>query len=118
MKLDVCICWRYTNYMDIFPFSKVTGFDWDEHNTGKNRIKHAVDPGECEEMFFNMPLVVAPDISHSSTENRYHALGSINAGRRLLIVFTVRNQKIRVISARDQSRKERLINENHKKNAT
>lgn len=104
--------------MDSIPFSGITGFEWDEHNSRKNSEKHAVVPSECEEMFLNKPLVVTPDLVHSSIEARYHALGTTNSGRRLLIVFTVRNGNIRVISARDQSRKERSIHENYKKNGT
>jgi hypothetical protein len=101
--------------MECNPFSDVQGFEWDNHNTDKNRNKHGVEPGECEELFFNTPLVVSSDWSHSTLEPRYHALGSSDCGRALMIVFTIRNQCIRVISARDQSRKERLVYESHKK---
>lgn len=101
--------------MDYNPFSGVAGFEWDDHNTDKNRNKHGVEPGECEEVFFNAPLVVSPDEAHSTLEPRYHALGSSDSGRALMIVFTIRNQRIRVISARNQSRKERLIYESYKK---
>ncbi|PKL10161.1 MAG: hypothetical protein CVV51_00140 [Spirochaetae bacterium HGW-Spirochaetae-7] len=104
--------------MDPVPFLDVIGFEWDEYNTHKNRNKHAVEPGECEELFFNMPLVVSPDTNHSSLEPRYHALGSSDTGRLLLIVFTVRNKRIRVILARDQSRKERHVYESHQETST
>ncbi|MEK6738351.1 MAG: BrnT family toxin [Planctomycetota bacterium] len=43
------------------------------------------------------------------TEVRYYVLGKSNAHRRLFLVFTVRNNKIRVISARDMSKEEREI---------
>ncbi len=101
--------------MEYNPFSGVAGFEWDCHNTDKNRNKHEVEAGECEEVFFNAPLVVSPDQAHSTLEPRYHALGSSDSGRALMIVFTIRNHRIRVISARDQSRKERLIYEGYKK---
>jgi uncharacterized DUF497 family protein len=93
------------------PFLGITGFEWDDHNVKKNRDKHAVEPGECEELFFNIPLIVSPDVGHSATESRYHALGVTDSGRRLLVVFTLREGRLRVISARDQSRKERQVYE-------
>jgi uncharacterized protein len=99
--------------MDSLPILHATEFDWDEHNLDKNRDKHAVNPGECEEVFFNQPLLVVDDPGHSLVEVRFHALGKSDAGRRLLVVFTLRGTKIRVISVRDMSRKERAIYEKH-----
>ena len=92
-------------------FSPVTGFEWDEGNRDKNLEKHQVSNGECEEVFFNLPLLLQPDEAHSKTEVRYYVLGQTNAGRRLFIVFTIRNEKIRVISARDMGKRERMIYE-------
>lgn len=88
-------------------FSKVEGFDWDAGNQQKSWAKHRVDYRECEEVFFNKPLLIHEDKSHSSHEVRYYVLGASNAGRRIFLVFTVRGKKLRVISARDQSRKEK-----------
>ena len=93
--------------------SGCTGFEWDERNTGKNRQRHRVTPSECEEMFFNRPLVVADDIKHSEKENRFYALGHADSGRMLFVVFTVRQNLIRVVSARDMSQKERKVYESH-----
>ncbi len=83
-----------------------TGFQWDEGNADKNWNRHRVNRNECEEVFFNEPLIAAPDAEHSSSELRYYLLGRTNAGRRLFIVFTIRSGLIRVISARDMSRRE------------
>ena len=93
----------------IFP--GCTGFEWDGHNADKNRGKHGVEPGECEEAFFNRPFIVADDIGHSDREARFFALGKSDAGRRIFMVFTIRERLIRVISARDMSRKERTAYE-------
>ena len=84
----------------------VDGFDWDEGNIDKNWIKHQVSNAECEELFFNLPLLLADDIKHSQEEKRYYALGQTNANRRLFVAFTIRENKIRLISARDMSQKE------------
>ncbi|MDX9736232.1 MAG: BrnT family toxin [Thermoanaerobaculia bacterium] len=83
-----------------------TGFDWDEANAEKNRVSHRVTFWEAEEVFFNEPLLLRPDEAHSRLERRFMALGSTDAGRLLFISFTVRRHLIRVISARDMTRRE------------
>jgi hypothetical protein len=88
-----------------------TGFDWDEANVPKIWDKHRVSPMECEQVFFNHPLVAGHDERHSDTESRYYVLGQSDAGRRLFAVVTVREGLLRVISARDMSRKERKVYE-------
>ena len=93
------------------------GFDWDQGNLLKNWEKHDVSGSECEQIFFNKPLIVAPDEPHSEIENRYFALGQTDIGRELFLVFTIRKQHIRPISARDMSRKERRIYEDHEDNS-
>jgi len=89
--------------------SQCVGFQWDKGNANKNWLKHKVSPAECEQIFFNQPLVVQDDIAHSKTEKRFYALGKTDSKRNLFIAFTVRNKHIRVISARDMSRKEREV---------
>jgi uncharacterized DUF497 family protein len=89
----------------------LTGFEWDEGNLTKNWEKHQVSALECEQVFFNRPLIALPDERHSNSEPRFYALGQTDSGRRLFIVFTARSDSIRVISARDMSRKERKIYE-------
>ena len=89
--------------------ARVEGFDWDQGNIKKNWERHKVSFIECEEVFFNRPLVVLEDTSHSKSEGRYYALGRTNDDRHLFIVFTIRNNRIRVISARDMNRRERRV---------
>ena len=85
------------------------GFDWDEGNILKNWEKHGVSASECEQIFFNFPLIAYHDEKHSIRETRFYALGHTDARRYLFIVFTIRKDLIRVISARDMNRKERRI---------
>jgi uncharacterized protein len=87
--------------------SECDGFDWDEGNLLKNWERHAVSAFECEQVFFNQPLIAAPDEKHSAKESRFFALGQTDATRLLFIVFTIRGKLIRVISARDMNRRER-----------
>ena len=62
---------------------------------------------ECEQVFFNRPLLARPDEPHSLAEPRFYLLGKTDSGRSLFVVCTIRQEHIRVISARDQSRNER-----------
>ena len=91
--------------------SRIEGFEWDESNIEKNWIKHRVSYVECEEVFFNRPIVVKRDDPHSKLENRFFVLGRTDSERLLFLVFTSRGNKIRVISARDMNKKERKIYE-------
>ena len=86
--------------------STCEGFEWDEGNSDKNWYLHQVSDGECEEVFFNLPLLVAPDIKHSQREPRYYVLRRTDADRWLFIAFAIRNKRIRVISARDMNDRE------------
>ena len=90
--------------------AKVEGFEWDPANTLKNWRRHKVAFQECEEVFLRAPVIL-PDTEHSITEPRFYAFGKTLAERRLTITFTLRKNKIRVISARPASRKERNIYE-------
>ncbi|MGH8676782.1 MAG: BrnT family toxin [Burkholderiales bacterium] len=85
------------------------GFQWDVGNSGKIWERHRVTPTECEELFFSRPLVVGNDEKHSGVEERLYALGQTDAGRLLFVAFTIRGRLIRVLSARDMSRKERRV---------
>ena len=93
----------------MIDWSNLTGFEWDVGNERKSIAKHDVSQAEAEQLFFNEPLLMVHDQKHSGAEIRIHALGQTDIGRLLHITFTMRQQdtKIRVISARDMSRKER-----------
>ena len=93
--------------MDTYDdLEKCTGFEWDDGNQGKNWERHEVFDTECEEVFFNDPLVAGADPRHSKRERRYFALGRTDAGRALFVAFTIRKDRIRVISARDMNNAE------------
>jgi len=90
-------------------FPDLIGFQWDAGNSQKNWLAHDVTGSETEQVFFNRPVLLLPDVRHSQVEPRYYVLGRSGAGRRLTVVFTVRNQLIRPIMARDMSRQERRL---------
>lgn len=87
-------------------FSRLKGFDWNKWNVDKNWIKHKASIEECEEIFFDKNKKIMNDKLHSNTEERHIILGKTAKGRLLYIVFTVRKNKIRIISARDINKKE------------
>jgi len=97
----------------MIDLGKIAGFDWDSGNSRKSADKHAVSQPEAEQLFFNAPLLLLADAKHSQKEARYHALGKTDTARPLHVTFTLRSggTLIRVISARDMHRKERMIYE-------
>ncbi|MDB4430695.1 BrnT family toxin [Pseudomonadales bacterium] len=97
----------------MIDWTQITGFDWDEGNARKSVEKHDVSQFEAEQMFFNQPLIVLADDKHSQAEARFHTLGNTDSARLLHVTFTLRSNDtlIRVISARDMHRKERIFYE-------
>lgn len=92
-------------------FEQFTGFQWDDGNFDKNLLKHQVQNWECEQIFFNEPLIILDDSKNSLSEKRWAAFSQTDAGRRLTIIFTKREKLLEVISARDMNRKERKFYE-------
>jgi hypothetical protein len=82
-------------------------FEWDDGNRQKNWMKHKVTDEECEEVFFDPHKRIFKEAVHAGSEWRYVLLGRTSLERALFIVFTIRQKKIRIISARDLNRKER-----------
>ena len=89
-------------------FEKCIGFQWDKGNSEKNWERHQVLKSECEQVFFNKPLVVSNTKDKTAREKRWYILGRTDLDRLLFVVFTIRENLIRVISARDMSKKERV----------
>ena len=97
---------------DCLDIDDIIGFDWDDGNILKNEIKHNLKWQTIEELFFNELLVVVEDKKHSDKiECRCLALGYVDDGRLISVIFTKRDNKIRVISARAMSKKERKFYE-------
>ncbi|HIP18346.1 MAG TPA: BrnT family toxin [Sulfurovum sp.] len=103
--------------IECLNIENIVGFEWDDGNIYKNEKKHGLKWQLIEEVFFNAPLLLLEDVKHSKNECRCFALGQTDDGIELFIVFTKRVDKIRVISARHMSKKERRVYEQNKKDS-
>ena len=95
----------------MIDLNPLIGFNWDAGNREKNWQRHRVSTGECEQGFFNLPLLLQDDPDHPQKEPHFLVLGQTIAGRPLFIAFTINQEKIRIISARDMSQNERDLYE-------
>ena len=95
--------------MKLFP--KPIQFEWNQGNINKNFRQHKITDTECEEAFFDDKRKILKDILHSGKESRYILLGKTKTERLLFTIFTVRGQKVRIISSRDINKKERKLYE-------
>jgi uncharacterized DUF497 family protein len=101
---------------DCLDTESLTGFVWDNGNRYKNEQKHGQSYKIIEEVFFNEPLLIVEDFSHSHEECRCVAFGRDNKNNKIMVVFTTRDGLIRVISAREMTKKEKNFYENNKNN--
>ncbi len=97
----------------MISLSEITGFEWDAGNERKSQDKHSISESEAKQVFFNMPLLLLDDVKHSQNELRFHAYGKTDYAKLLHITFTIRNDQIRVISARKMHKKEKEHYENN-----
>ena len=86
-------------------------FEWDSGNLDKSFKKHGVSPKESEEVFLDENVRIAKSIKSPLQEERHIAIGKTGSAKILFIVFTIREEKIRVISARMANKKEREVYE-------
>ena len=88
-------------------------FTWDPAKAAANLSKHGVSFEDAATVFRNPLAKVLPDPTHSQHEVRSLIIGHSAGGRLLLVVFTETGDRIRVISARDTSARERREYEEH-----
>jgi uncharacterized DUF497 family protein len=82
-------------------------FEWDRDKGKRNQKKHGVSFEEASTVFADPLSATIHDPLHSDEEDRYVILGESNRRRLLVVAFTDRDDRIRIISARIASRKER-----------
>ncbi len=89
-------------------------FEWDVSKAAINSAKHNVSFEEAKTVFNNSLAVIFADEAHSKDESRELIIGHSQRGRLMLIAFTERQDRIRIISARLVTRQER---EDYEQNA-
>jgi uncharacterized protein len=82
-------------------------FEWDSFKSRNNFRKHGVSFAEATEVFGDAGSRTIADPDHSIVEQRYLIFGQTASSRYLVVAFTERGDKIRIISARAMTRKER-----------
>lgn len=85
--------------------TKVFGdFEWDENKARSNQAKHGVSFEEATSVFLDIDYLLVPDRTHPE---RFIALGYSTLARLLVVVHGERGERIRIISARRSTRRER-----------
>ena len=82
-------------------------FEWDENKAESNWLKHNITFEEAVTVFADPYLLFTEDSQHSEQEERQWAMGEAENGLMLVIVFTMRGEQIRIISARKATKTER-----------
>ena len=86
-------------------------FEWDPGKGQRNLRKHGVSFEEAATVFLDLMAMTYPDPDHSNEEDREITIG-YSSRQRLLFVSHVRNEdRIRIISARQVTRRERKQHE-------
>ena len=76
----------------------ITRFDWDADKDAENQQKHGVSFSRAQYAFADPQRVIAKDITHSQTEERFYCFGVVDDGV-LTVRFTYRAAVIRIIGA-------------------
>ena len=82
-------------------------FEWDAQKAAVNAGKHGVTFEEASTVFYDDDAKIGDDPDHSEGEHRELIFGRSAEGRWLLVIFTERNDAIRIIHAREASKRER-----------
>jgi uncharacterized DUF497 family protein len=82
-------------------------FEWDSEKARSNELKHRVTFVQASEVFADDYSLSVPDPDHSHDETRFLIFGKSREGRCLVVSYTERNDRIRIISARQMTRAER-----------
>ena len=86
-------------------------FEWDAVKAESNLKKHKISFHEGLTVFHDLSVATIPDPSHSETEIRSIAIGISNNGRLLVVSFVDRVDRIRLISCRKATKKEKVTSE-------
>ena len=106
MTSSGCTCNICTVKIDL---NNIVGFEWDNWNIDKSYQKHGITPNETEEVFLDEDVKIEKYLKHQEQEERYIAIGKTTENKMLFVVFTIRKDKIRVVSGRQANKKEKEV---------
>jgi len=86
-------------------------FTWDSNKAAANLKKHGVDFREAATVFDDPLSTTFPDDDHSSSQRRFLTIGMSAHGRALVVSHSEVGDQIRLISARETTRRERRFYE-------
>lgn len=86
-------------------------FEWDREKAKKNLKNHRIDFEEAVTVFLDPLSITKPDSEHSSYEQGFFDIGRSDNGHVLVVVYTERGSKIRIISCRKATPSERKFYE-------
>ena len=84
------------------------GFEWNSDKAELNLRKHGVPFSEAVSVFGDSLSATYDDPDHSQEEQRFLTVGTSRSGRLLIVSLTDRGNSIRIISAREATRRERI----------
>lgn len=90
------------------------GFEWDDAKATRNFAKHRVSFEEAATVFVDEWSITIHDADHSITEDRYVTIGTSIWRRVLTVVHADREDRIRIISARKATPREKQAYEKDK----
>jgi len=82
-------------------------FEWDSDKADRNLREHGVSFDEATTVFRDTLSITIADPDHSASEHRFIDVGMSHRGELLVVSYTEREDKIRIISARRATRAER-----------
>ena len=93
-------------------------FEWDPGKAARNLRKHGVSFHEAATVFGDLLSTTYSDPDHSSDEDRFITIGMSSGGRVLFVSHADRGERVRIISAREATRGERVSHEEGNEHTT
>ncbi len=97
----------YMEYQGKLTYTNEVIFEWDEKKDKENFRKHKISFAEGKTIFYDPFSITIPDPDHSVEETRFIDVGMSNASRILIVVYTERKERLRIIGVRKATKAER-----------
>ena len=95
-------------------FPDTSGFRWDKEHRDLQLPRLRISPGEAEQVFYNLPVVLLDNEWPSQGVRRHALFGKTDGGRLLAIIFSIKGVSAHIIAAREMSRREKAYYESRR----